>query len=188
MIEWAVYAGSFDPFTFGHFAIAEAARKMVKNVVIAVGRNSSKKSGLFDTEQRLSAAKSYWPRRPKGLQFTAFSGLLTDFCDEWAHKERVVIVRGLRMVSDFESEMTIAAANRKLSGIQTVFIPTLPDVAFVSSSVVKEIARYAKKKEPLLEYVNAEVAEMLRYQMSLDNLSPRLKQRVSGGRGRPEGA
>jgi len=165
LIGWAIYAGSFDPFTFGHFAIAEAARRIARKTVIAVGKNS-KKAGLFKTEQRLEAARSYWPRKPKDLRFTSFSGLLTDFAEAWAGREDAVIIRGLRMVSDFESEMTIAAANRKLSGIQTVFIPTLPDVAFVSSSVVKEIATYARSKQPLLEYVNDEVAEMLRHEIS----------------------
>ncbi len=171
----AIYAGSFDPFTFGHFAIAEAALSLFGNVVVAVGKNSSKR-GLFDTEQRTEAARSYWRNKPKGLAFTSFSGLLTDFCEEWAG-ERAVIVRGLRMVSDFESEMTIAAANRKLSGIQTVFVPTLPDIAFVSSSVVKEIAKYAKSKQPLLEYVNPKVAEMLRCEMAILNTPPDLRRR-----------
>lgn len=156
----AIYAGSYDPFTYGHYAIAEAARKMFGSVIIAVGKNRSK-SGLFSPEARLQIAKSYWPKAVKSVRFTSFSGLLADFCEEWAG-DQAVIIRGLRMVSDFESEMTIAAANRKLSGVQTVFIPTLPDIAFVSSSVVREIAAYAKTTKPLLEYVNSSTAEALR--------------------------
>lgn len=173
MIKWAIYAGSFDPFTFGHFAIAEAARRIARKTVIAVGKNS-KKAGLFSTEQRMEAAASYWAEKPKDLAFTSFSGLLTDFAGEWAGED-AVIIRGLRMMSDFESEMTIAAVNRKLSGIQTVFIPTLPDIAFVSSSVVKEIATCARSKKPLLEYVNAEVAEMLRHEISLQVMPPGMR-------------
>jgi pantetheine-phosphate adenylyltransferase len=97
-----------------------------------------------------------------GFEVTSFSGLLADYATAVGQGGHVVLIRGLRMVSDFESEMTIAAANRKLNlMLSTVFIPTLPDVAFVSSSVVKEIAKLTRRKRSLLPYVPRDVAEDL---------------------------
>jgi pantetheine-phosphate adenylyltransferase len=159
----AIYAGSYDPFTYGHKAVADEALKIFKRVVIAIGINGSK-TPLFDTERKIEIIKGYWPDlkamiHAEAIHVTTFSGLLTQFCAEWS-KEHVVLIRGLRAVSDFESEMVVAAANRRLSDrVSTVFIPTQPEVAYISSSVVKEIARNTTRMEDLLPYVTQEVAE-----------------------------
>lgn len=93
------------------------------------------------------------------IHVTTFSGLLVQFCREWT-KDQVVLVRGLRAVSDFEAEMVTAAANRKMSDkVSTVFVPTQPEVAYISSSVVKEIARHTGRIEDLLPYVTRDVAK-----------------------------
>lgn len=148
----AVYAGSFDPFTLGHYSVLEGALKAFDKVVIAIGRNSRKR-GLFLPEERVEIIKEYitgygwFPRR---VEVRIFDGLLVEFCSEVYHDpegmdeppDRVTIVRGLRAVSDFEAEMSIADANRRLHPeFQTVFIPTEADKAFISSSTAKEIAR-----------------------------------------------
>ncbi len=160
----AVYAGSYDPFTYGHKAVAEEALKIFGNVVIAIGINGSK-APLFATERKIEIIKGYWPEEEFGvderIHVTTFSGLLTQFCREWTDKD-VVLIRGLRAVSDFESEMVTAAANRRLSDrASTVFIPTQPEVAYISSSVVKEIARNTTRITDLLPYVTHDVAEEL---------------------------
>ncbi len=158
----AVYAGSYDPFTYGHKAVAEDALKIFGKVVIAIGVNGSK-TPLFQTERKIEIIKGYWPDEKFGvgerLHVTTFSGLLTQFCKGWTDSQ-AVLIRGLRAVSDFESEMVVAAANRRLSGqVSTVFIPTQPEVAYISSSVVKEIARNTNRIEDLLPYVTQDVAE-----------------------------
>lgn len=158
----AIYAGSYDPFTYGHKAVAEDALKIFRKVVIAIGTNGSK-TPLFKTERKIEIIKGYWPDEEFGvgerLHVTTFSGLLTQFCREWTESQ-AVLIRGLRAVSDFESEMVIAAANRRLSSqVSTVFIPTQPEVAYISSSVVKEIARNTNQITDLLPYVTHDVAE-----------------------------
>jgi len=158
----AIYAGSYDPFTYGHKEVAESALKIFGNVVIAIGKNGSK-TPMFDVEQKKAIIKSYWPDEKFGvderIHVTTFSGLLVRFCREWT-KEDVVLIRGLRAVSDFESEMVTAAANRRMSDqASTVFVPTRPEVAYISSSVVKEIARNTKDIADLLPYVTKEVGE-----------------------------
>ncbi len=162
----AIYAGSYDPFTYGHVAVAVEAQKIFRRVIVAVGENNSKQ-GLFSAVDRMTVARRMLVEVDKGppdkrFEVTSFTGLLADYAAMVGQGEHVVLVRGLRMVSDFESEMTIAAANRKLNPLlSTIFIPTLPDVAFVSSSVVKEIARHTKTVENLLPYVPRDVGEEL---------------------------
>ncbi len=157
----AIYAGSFDPFTFGHLEVAMEAMRLFKKVVIAVGRNE-RKEGLYKAEERVEIIRDYLKKvDAKAVHVTTFSGLLSNFAQEWTH-ERVALIRGLRAVSDFESEMAMAAANRKLNErMSTVFVPTPPHVAFISSSVVKEIARNTRRIQDLRPYVSDPVAKSL---------------------------
>lgn len=147
-----VYAGSFDCFTWGHYSVLEGALKAFDKVIVVIGRNSSKKC-LFTPEERVEIVKEYitsYGWFPHRVDVRIFDGLLVEFCSkvyldldgEGEAPDRVTIVRGLRAVSDFEAEMSIADANRRLSPqFQTIFIPTEADKAFISSSTVKEIAR-----------------------------------------------
>ncbi len=154
-----VYAGSFDPFTFGHLPIAMGAIKIFGSVTIAIGNNPRKKS-LFTHEEKVETILDYFEQQETVPNIVSFEGLLVDFCRTLPGK--VVLIRGLRAVSDFEQEMAIADANRRMAPqIQTIFIPTEADRAFISSSTVKEIARYAKSAASLAPYVPPSVAKRL---------------------------
>jgi pantetheine-phosphate adenylyltransferase len=155
----AVYAGSFDPFTHGHESIVRGAFAAFDEVIVAIGVNS-KKAPLFSTEERTQFVKSYF--KPRTIRVVSFEGLLVKYCESLG--EGVVIVRGLRAVSDFEIEMAIADANKRLDPtIQTVFIPSPAVHAFVSSSVVRELALVGASELDLSQnYVTPEVARALR--------------------------
>ncbi len=167
-----VYAGSFDPFTKGHFNVVHVACQSFDRVVVAVGTNSKKKSlfNLGERKEYVRISLEHWMKKgsPYPVTVLSFDGLLVDFCVSIANQseEKTVMVRGLRAVSDFESEMAVADANRRLSSgrIPTVFVPTRAEQAFVSSSIVKEIASHpkGKGKDPLLDYVVTPVAYALR--------------------------
>lgn len=131
----AIYAGSFDPITLGHTAIIERALRVYDRVTVAIGSNPSKK-GLFSLEERqkLIEASLSSPR----MEVVIFSGLLVDFAQQIGAG---VLLRGLRLLADFEHEFQLALANRDLApGLETVFMMTEPNHVYVSSSLVKEIA------------------------------------------------
>lgn len=132
----AVYPGSFDPFTNGHKDILERALRIFDQVIIAVVRNPGK-NPLFTLQERVEIIKNSIPQTDR-VQVDSFSGLLVDYM------ERVnshIMVKGLRAVSDFEFEFQMALINRKLSPqVETVFLMTSSEYAFLSSSKVREIA------------------------------------------------
>jgi len=134
----AIYPGTFDPMTVGHMDLAERASSMFDHIVLAISRNPSKKP-LFNLEERTELAKEIV--KPLGnVTVVPFDGLLVNVAVE---VKATVIVRGLRAVSDFDYEMQIAGMNRKLnSDIETVFIAAAQENAFLSSSIVREIARH----------------------------------------------
>ncbi|MEM7675521.1 MAG: pantetheine-phosphate adenylyltransferase [Myxococcota bacterium] len=134
----AVYAGSFDPVTLGHTSIIERAAKLFDTVTVAIGHNPAKKrSSLFSVDER----KSLLERSLEGADHVTvrpFQGLLIDFCRQM---NAGVIVRGLRVLTDFEYELQLGMANRDLAPeIETVFLFTRAEHVYVSSSLVKEIA------------------------------------------------
>lgn len=142
----AVYAGTFDPFTYGHKSVADNALSAFQKLIVAVGANRSK-SPFMSPERRKWGAELYFQGDDR-VSVHHFSGFLVDFCAEISEREKqaVVMVRGLRALSDFEAEMALAAANRKMRPeIPTVFIPTTTEFAFVSSTTVREIAALGKK-------------------------------------------
>ncbi|HEY5978235.1 MAG TPA: pantetheine-phosphate adenylyltransferase [Microlunatus sp.] len=131
----AVCPGSFDPVTLGHLDIFARAASLYDSVVIAVGSNMSK-SALFTPAERVAMLEEAcvdWP----SVHVTLFSGLLVDFCTD---HDVNVIVKGLRSGADYDYELAMAQMNRKLSGVDTAFLPTAPDLAYVSSSLVREVA------------------------------------------------
>lgn len=134
----AVYPGSFDPPTRGHINIIERASRVVDKLVVGVLINASK-SPMFTLDERVALLKEAVAYLPN-VEVRAFSGLLVDF----AKKQRAgIIIRGLRGVSDFESERDLANANRMLlPELETVFLMTDPSLSFISSSLVKEIASF----------------------------------------------
>lgn len=130
-----VCPGSFDPVTNGHLDVISRAADLYDEVVVAVLFNVSKR-GLFDVEERLELLREVTKDLP-AVRVEAFHGLLVDFCRE---REIPVILKGLRAVSDFDYELTMAQMNHRLAGVETLFIPTNPDYSYLSSSLVKEVA------------------------------------------------
>jgi pantetheine-phosphate adenylyltransferase len=153
----AVYAGSFDPITNGHLDIIERACKVFDEVIVAIGVNSSKKSLLTLEQKKDCIHRSIPIEIATKVEIASFEGLLVKFC--W-QKGAKIIIRGLRAVTDFEYEIGIAHANSNMApDIDTFFLPTKPMNSFVSSSVVREIARY---DGDLSHYVHPYVTMMLR--------------------------
>lgn len=133
----AVCPGSFDPITNGHIDVIERASGLFDQVVIAVLANSSK-SGLFSIEERLVLAKDAVAHIPN-VTVDTWSGLLVDYCKA---NNIGAIIKGLRAVSDFDYELQMAQMNLQLKGVDTLLMATKPAYSFLSSSLVREIARY----------------------------------------------
>lgn len=133
----AICPGSFDPITFGHLDIISRASALYDEVVVAVLVNQTKAS-LFSVEERMEMIRDVARDFPN-VRVDSWSGLLVEYCK--AH-DIPAIVKGLRAVSDFDYEMQMAQMNHQLAGIETVFISTSPQYSFLSSSLVKEIAKY----------------------------------------------
>jgi pantetheine-phosphate adenylyltransferase len=130
----ALCPGSFDPPTNGHVDVIERAIAVFDEVVVAVVDNPSKES-LFTTAERVSILDDLFGDRAR---VAAFSGLLVEYA---ASVGADVVVKGLRTVDDYEYEMQMSQMNRYLTGMETVFMPTKSDWSFISSSLVKEVAR-----------------------------------------------
>jgi len=134
----AVYAGSFDPATHGHLDLIERASVLFENVIVAVGVHPTKHP-LFSSDERVSMLKSITAHLPN-VTVDSFDGLLIHYCIK---KGAGVIVRGLRVTTDFEYELQIAHANADLGPqVDTVFLPTRTRHAFISASLVREIASH----------------------------------------------
>lgn len=134
----AVYAGSFDPATLGHLDLIERAAALFDNVIVAIGVHPTKHP-LFSAEERMRLIEAISSHLPN-VTVDAFDGLLIDYC---AKKQASVIVRGLRVTTDFEYELQIAHANADLRpDIDTIFLPTRTKHGFVSASLVREIASH----------------------------------------------
>ncbi|MBE7323383.1 pantetheine-phosphate adenylyltransferase [Nocardioides sp. Y6] len=131
----AVCPGSFDPVTNGHLDIFRRAAGLFDEVVVATGTNPSK-SRLFDPQERIEMLREAVADLPN-VRVAGFTGLLTDFC---VAEDVHAIVKGLRAAGDFEYELPMAQMNAHLAGVETVFVATDPQYAFVSSSLVKEVA------------------------------------------------
>ncbi|MDE3068365.1 MAG: pantetheine-phosphate adenylyltransferase [Verrucomicrobiota bacterium] len=133
----AIYPGSFDPVTNGHLDVVQRAAKLFDRVVVAVAKNDSKQP-LFTLEERLALVREATAHLPN-VQAGTFDGLLVEYV---AAQNAQVIVRGLRAVSDFEFEFQLALMNRKLDeNIETIFMMPKDTYTFLSSRMVKEIAR-----------------------------------------------
>lgn len=134
----AIYPGSFDPVTFGHVDMIERSAKMVDELVVAVLINSAK-NPLFSVKERVSMLEEITNHLPN-VEITYFDGLLIDYAKKM---EASIIIRGLRAVTDFEYELQIAQTNRIInSHIDTIFLTTSLEYAYLSSTIVKEVASY----------------------------------------------
>ncbi len=150
----AIFPGSFDPFTIGHYSVVKRALNFVDEVVVAIGVNEAKKS-LFSVDQRMRVITKAFCDEPR-VKARCYDSLTVDFAME---VKADIILRGIRSIQDFEYEKTIADANRRLSGIDTVLLFTEPQHSFVSSTVVRDLIRYGK-----------DIKEFLPPNVSLDDL------------------
>ena len=135
----AIFPGSFDPFTLGHHSIVKRALSFMDEVIVGIGINEGKRS-LIPVEKRVDMIRRLYADEPR-VKVEAYSGLTVDFAREQGAE---FIDRGIRTVKDFEYEEGIADINRKLTGIETIFLFTEPELASVSSSVVRELLHYGK--------------------------------------------
>lgn len=134
----AIYPGSFDPITLGHLDIIERGCRLFERVIVAVLRNPNK-TPLFTVQERLEQIRISTPHLPN-LKVDSFDGLTVKYAQM---QQAQVLLRGLRAVSDFEVELQMAHTNKTLfNEIETVFLATSTEYSFLSSSVVKEIARF----------------------------------------------
>lgn len=132
----AVFPGSFDPITNGHFDIIQRALPLFDEIIIAIGVNADKKY-MFSLEERKTFIEQAFAGEPK-IKVETYKGLTTDFCHQ---KEAGFILRGLRNPADFEFEKAIAHTNRFLTKIETVFLLTAASTSFISSSIVRDVIR-----------------------------------------------
>ncbi|GIH04473.1 phosphopantetheine adenylyltransferase [Rhizocola hellebori] len=154
----AVYPGSFDPVTRGHLDIIGRSAQLFDEVIVAVLVNETKQ-GLFSVEERLDMLVEVTKEYPN-VRVMSFRGLLVDFCRDHGAQ---IVVKGVRVVGDFEYELQMAQMNIGLSGVETLFMPTNPLYSFIASSLVKEVAKWGGDVSTYVpELVEQRLAERLR--------------------------
>lgn len=151
----AVYPGTFDPVTNGHSDLVQRASKLFDHVIVAIAANPGK-TPLFNLDQRVAMVSRVLSDIPN-VEVCGFSDLLVNFVRQ---KNANVILRGLRVVSDFEFEMQLASMNRRLDNtIETVFLTPAEETSFISASLVKEVALYGGD---VSQFVHAVVVDELK--------------------------
>ncbi|HVC86764.1 MAG TPA: pantetheine-phosphate adenylyltransferase [Gaiellaceae bacterium] len=144
----AIYPGTYDPVTNGHVDVIRRAARIFDRVVVGVVRNPHHKSPMFEVPERVQFLKDALAGAVENIEVDVFSELVVDFARRWDAK---VIVKGLRVVSDFEWEFQMNQLNRHLApDIETVYVMASAQVSFVSSSGVKEIASFGGNVEELV--------------------------------------
>jgi pantetheine-phosphate adenylyltransferase len=160
MTRRAIYPGSFDPVTNGHLDVIDRARKLFDEVIVAVAHNDQKHP-LFTLEERLKLLRSTIGRW-KNVEIAPLDGLLVDFA---VARKAAALIRGLRAISDFEFEFQMALMNRKLEAtVETIFLMPKEEYTYLSSRIVKEIARLGGD---VSGFVPAAVATALRAKLDL---------------------
>ena len=135
-MQRAVYPGTFDPMTMGHVDLVKRASKLFDSVIIAIASSDSKKP-MFSLEERIEIGNKIFADEPK-VEVVGFSGLLVNFAKD---NDANILIRGLRVVADFEYEFQLANMNRAMSpDIESVFLTPKEEYSYISSSLVKEIA------------------------------------------------
>jgi pantetheine-phosphate adenylyltransferase len=147
----AVCPGSFDPVTNGHLDIIDRATRLFDEVIVAVLINESK-TGLFTVDERMEMLRGV-TKQYGNVRIASFRGLLVDFCRA---QHALVVVKGLRAVSDFDYELQMAQMNIGLAGVETLFMPTNPRYSFLASSLVKEVAKWGGDVSPHVPELVAE--------------------------------
>lgn len=139
MNKKAIFPGTFDPFTIGHYSLVKRSLEIVDEVIIAIGVNDSKKS-FFTIDQRLEMIRDLYKHDPR-VSVESYDCLTVDFAEQTGAN---LIVRGIRSVNDFEYEKTIADMNRSISGIETIIFFTEPALTHINSTIVRELLRYGR--------------------------------------------
>jgi pantetheine-phosphate adenylyltransferase len=137
-VATALCPGSFDPVTLGHVDIVERSARHFDEVIVAVIRNPQKAQSLFTLEERQEMLTEVLSHLPN-IRIEFFKGLLVEFAKDHGAES---IVKGLRAISDFDYELQMAQMNQRLTGIDTFFLSTSPQYSFLSSSLVREVARF----------------------------------------------
>ena len=141
----AIFPGTFDPFTIGHYSVVKLALTFMDEVIIGIGINDNKKT-WFPMDKRLEMIRGLFADEPR-IRVEAYDCLTVDFAKE---QNAGFIVRGIRTVHDFEYEETIADINRKLAGIETILLFTEPELTSISSTIVRELLQFGKDVTPFL--------------------------------------
>lgn len=141
----AIFPGTFDPFTIGHYSVVKRALTFMDEIIIGIGINDSKRT-WFPTDKRVEMVKKLYADEPR-VMVEAYDNLTVDFAIQ---HDAGFIIRGIRTVRDFEYEETIADINRKLAGIETILLFTEPELTSVSSTIVRELLHYGKDVTPFL--------------------------------------
>lgn len=159
----AIYPGSFDPVTLGHLDVLARARGIFDEVVVAIGRNPEKRD-LFTVDERVDLIEPLIAdaqrTQPNGARVSVatYSGLTVDFARSVGAS---AIIRGIRNVTDLASECQLAITNRQVAGIETVFVVTGEEYAFLSSSLIRQIAAFGGSVEKLRPFVPSNVAHAI---------------------------
>lgn len=135
----AIFPGSFDPFTIGHYDIVNRGLDLFDEIIIGIGRNSTKKE-TFPIRERLSAIQKIFKDEPR-IKVVMYDCLTVDFAHE---QQAQFILRGIRCVQDFEYERNMAEANKQLGGVETILLYTRPEYAHISSTLVRDLYSYDK--------------------------------------------
>ena len=139
-MQRAVYPGTFDPMTMGHVDLVKRASKLFDSVIIAIASSDSKKP-MFSLEERIEIGNKIFADDPK-VEVVGFSGLLVNFAKD---NDANILIRGLRVVADFEYEFQLANMNRAMSpDIESVFLTPKEEYSYISSSLVKKLLRWAE--------------------------------------------
>lgn len=133
----AIFPGTFDPFTIGHYSLVKRSLELVDEIVIAIGVNDTKKT-YFLLDKRIDMIRSLY-KGDSRIVVGTYDSLTVDYAKETGSN---FIIRGIRSVNDFEYEKTIADMNRNISGIETIVLFTEPELTHISSTIVRELLRF----------------------------------------------
>jgi pantetheine-phosphate adenylyltransferase len=162
----AIYTGSFDPITLGHLDVLQRVRGMFDEIVVAIGRNPDKQP-LFTMEERVDmtdrAIREIVDRDSGGIRVETYDGLTVDFA---RRVEACAMIRGIRNITDLAGESQLAITNRKIAGIETVFIVSGEEYAYTSSSLIRQMAGLGATIEQLATFVPPVVLEAIRSKQS----------------------
>jgi len=154
----ALFPGTFDPPTLGHLELIARALTFCDHLIIGIGKNTAKGKPILSIKEREESLKMAL-KQHKNLEITSFSGLVTDFAKKNGIK---LLIRGLRSAADYDYEIQMAMANRKLTGIETIFLMAEGGAGYISSTLIRELALHGA---PLKDFIPKNLETTLKMQM-----------------------